>query len=244
MMKIEKWQRYLKILANAANPWCSVVIAAAGSSSRMGTDKIWIDLAGKPVIAHTLQAYQNCQRVHEIVIVSRTQDAERLQALAQQEHITKLTSLVPGGCNRCESSYNGTMACSKKAKLIAVADAVRPFVRPEAIDQVIHTATHCGAAILAVPVKDTIKVAENNYIQETPNRTTLFQAQTPQVFEANLLKAALSNAIENQLDITDDSSAVEALGMQVMIVPGDYHNIKITTPDDLILANTIWEKQK
>lgn len=227
-------------------PRCAVLVAAAGSSSRMGgVNKLLQELDGVPVLVRTLTALQLASRVDEIVIATREEDIVQISQLCHDYRISKCTKVVRGGEDRVHSVLLASLEVSSETELLAVQDGARPLVLPEMIDQVIETAERCGAAAPAVPVKDTIKVIrEDNSVSETPDRSTLRAVQTPQVFQTDLLKAALQSAVENGLPTTDDCSAVEMLGKTVYLVEGDEENIKITTPLDLVVAEAILAERK
>ena len=220
-------------------PFCSAVVVAAGSSTRMGSDKIMLELAGVPVIVHTLLALQNCPRIHEIVVVTRDDLLIPVGKLCREHAVDKVTKVVVGGSTRAQSVYFGTREVSEQAALIAIQDGARPLLSQEVLQNVIVTAGKCGAAAPAIPVKDTIKRAENRVVADTPDRSSLYAVQTPQVFEADLIRAALFKAVDENLPITDDCSAVELLGMKVTLTQGSDENIKITTPADLVLAEAL-----
>ena len=198
-----------------------------------------LDLADVPVIVHTLRALNNCPSIHEIVVVTREDLLVPVSRLCAEYLLTKVRKVVVGGATRSQSVYMGIREVSEKAKLIAIQDGARPLVTQEVLNEVIQTAAKCGAAAPAIPVKDTIKQAENGIVTDTPDRATLFAVQTPQVFEADLIRAALHKAVDEDLPITDDCSAVELLGMKVTLTRGSDENIKITTPADLVLAEAL-----
>ncbi len=198
-----------------------------------------LDLADVPVIVHTLRALNNCPSIHEIVVVTREDLLVPVSRLCAEYLLTKVRKVVVGGATRSQSVYMGIREVSEKAKLIAIQDGARPLVTQEVLNEVIQTAAKCGAAAPAIPVKDTIKQAENGIVTDTPDRATLFAVQTPQVFEADLIRAALHKAVDEDLPITDDCSAVELLGMKVTLTQGSDENIKITTPADLVLAEAL-----
>ena len=220
--------------------YCGAVIVAAGSASRMGgIDKIRADLAGEPVIHRTARAFQECDAIKEIVIVTRQDLMEEIAALCAD--LPKVQAVVAGGSSRQESVENGLNALSKKVKLAAIQDGARPLVTGELIDRTVRAAHSYGAAAPAIPVKDTIKVVQGGIVKETPDRSSLRAVQTPQVFDADLLRGALKKAKEDKAEVTDDCSAVERLGMSVKLVEGDEENIKITTPIDLKIAQLLLE---
>ena len=218
--------------------YCGAVIVAAGNASRMeGVDKVMAPLCGEPMIVRTVRTFQNCDAVKEIVIVTREDLLQQVAGLCR--NFDKVTAVVVGGNDRAESVNNGLNALSKKVKLAAVQDGARPLISEGVIDRTIRAANSYGAAAPAIPVKDTIKVVEGGIVTTTPQRTTLKAIQTPQVFDFDLLRGALKNAAEKELEITDDCSAVELLGFKVKIVEGDERNIKVTTPMDLKIAELL-----
>lgn len=213
---------------------CSVVVVAAGSSTRMGQDKILKELCGVPVIVHSLRVFENVPEVGEVIVVTREDMIPVIAALCREHRLEKVKKVVRGGASRVESSRLGTLEVSRESQLIAIHDGARPFVTEELVRTVILRAAETGAAAPAIPVKDTIKTAKNGLVEQTLDRSVLFAVQTPQVFESSLICAALQNALEAQAEITDDCSAVERLGMKVSLTNGDERNIKLTTPIDLL----------
>ena len=227
-----------------SGPACAAVVAAAGSSTRMGEDKLMLPLGEEPVILHTLRALELCPYVEEIVVVTREQLIVPLGELCRDYQLGKVRKIVLGGDTRTQSVRLGTLEVSEQAELIAIQDGARPLVSQQVLEQVILTAARCGAAAPAVPVKDTIKRAENGVVLETPERSQLFAVQTPQVFEAGLIRAALHKVLEDGAEITDDCSAVERLGMKVVLTQGADENIKITTPADLAVAEAFLSRRE
>ncbi len=221
--------------------YCGAVIVAAGSASRMGgIDKVMEPVGGVPMVVKAVSAFQDCPAVKEIVVVTR-QDL-----LTEIAHLTmeydKVKAVVVGGKDRAESVNNGLNALSEKVKLAAVHDGARPLVTWELIDRVVRAANTYGGAVPGIPVKDTVKIATGGLVQQTPDRKTLYAIQTPQVFDFDLLRGALQKAKLEELPITDDCGAVEALGFKVKLVEGDERNIKITTPLDLKVAAAYMEE--
>ena len=221
--------------------YCGAVIVAAGTASRMGgIDKVMAELAGQPMIVHTVRAFETCDAVREIVIVTREDLLETIAGLCAD--FSKVKAVVVGGVDRAESVSNGLNALSSKVRLAAVHDGARPLITQSVIDRTVRAAHSYGAAAPGVPVKDTVKVVQGGVVKETPDRSTLQAIQTPQVFDVQLLKAALKKARADKAPITDDCSAVERMGMSVKIVEGDEKNIKVTTPFDLQVAAMLWEE--
>lgn len=228
-----------------AHPYCSAIVAAAGSSRRMdGENKLLLPLGGKPVLAHTLQAIDAARSVNEIIIAAREEDLVRFAELCKAWGIAKPVKVVVGGKTREESVLRAAMEANADADLLAVQDGARPFVTPELIDTVVEAARINFAAAPAIPVKDTVKVAVDGIVRETPDRSMLFAVQTPQVFDAQLLRAALQSAVDAGVSLTDDCSAVERMGKEIYLTEGLEENMKITTPLDMILAEAIWEKRE
>lgn len=226
-------------------PYCSALIAAAGSSQRMaGENKLLLPLSGKPVLIHTLQAMDASEHIQEIIIAAREEDLVRFAELCKTFGISKPVKLVAGGATRTESVYRASAEANPEADLLAVQDGARPLVTPGLIDRVVEAARIHYAAAPAIPVKDTIKVAKEGIVLETPDRSTLFAVQTPQVFDAQLFRAALQSALESNAVLTDDCSAVELIGKDIYLTEGSEENIKITTPLDMVLAQAIIEKRE
>ena len=222
---------------------CGAVIVAAGSASRMGgIDKVMAPLDGEPMIARTVRAFQECDAVSEIVIVTREDLILPITGLCKA--CSKVTAVVAGGTSRQESVSKGLAALSKEVKLAAIHDGARPLITWQLIDCCIRAANTYGAAAPAIPVKDTIKTVEGGIVLNTPDRSKLRAVQTPQVFDVDLLKGALQKAQQDGAEVTDDCSAVERLGMKIKIVEGDERNLKVTTPMDLKIAQMLLEEMK
>ncbi len=218
----------------------SVVIVCAGNSTRMGgVNKILLPLGERRVIGVTMQAFEKCESVAEIVIVAREADIPEIKAEAEAAGITKLAACTTGGATRQESVINGIKKISRDTELVAVHDGARPLVKPENIERVIRDASVFGGATLGVPVKDTIKTVEDGLITDTPPRKLLYITQTPQIFKRSLYFEGIDFALEHGLDFTDDCQLVEAIGGKVAMTVGDYTNIKITTPEDIRLAEVL-----
>ena len=221
--------------------YCGAVIVAAGSASRMGgIDKVMAPLGGEPMIVKTVRAFQECDAIREIVIVTRPDLILPIMELCHS--FDKVQAVVAGGKSRQESVKLGLNTLPNKVKLAAVHDGARPLVTWELIDRVVRAANTYGGAVPGIPVKDTVKIATGGLIQQTPDRKTLYAIQTPQVFDFDLLRGALQKAKLEELPITDDCGAVEALGFKVKLVEGDERNIKITTPLDLKVAAAYMEE--
>ncbi len=223
--------------------YCGAVIVAGGSASRMGgIDKVMADLGGEPMLKRTVRTFQQCTVIREIVVVTRQDLIQPVQALCRE--FDKVRAVVCGGSDRPESVTAGLQALSKKVKLAAIQDGARPLITWQVIDRTVRAAHTYGAAAPAVPVKDTVKVVKGGVVTSTPDRSTLQAVQTPQVFDLDLLCGALEKARSEKLPITDDCSAVESMGMSVKIVEGDERNIKVTTPVDLKIARLLLEEME
>ena len=228
-----------EILKNVRLPYCSAVIVAGGSSARFGTDKLFAEIGGVPVLGRTLEAFAAAGCIQEIVLVVRPAIMDRASRLARAYGGGKVSLVVPGGESRTLSAYAGVMSASKKARLIAVHDGARPLVSHAVIEDAVWAAYRYTAAAPAIAVRDTIKIASGGVVDSTPDRETLFAIQTPQVFQADIIRAALCAAAERNWNPTDDCAAAEAIGAQLVLTQGSEENLKITTPLDLALAELI-----
>jgi len=229
----------VKIGENAMN--YQVIIPAAGSGKRMGAgyNKLLMNLAGRPIILHTLDVFEKDSSCSRIILVIHSDDDSFFAEI--QSHYTKI-HIVYGGSERQYSVYNGLKAAETEG-IILVHDGARPFIRPETISRLVQSASECGAAIAAVPVKDTIKKVIDLEVIETVDRSSLWQVQTPKAFHFSVLQSAHEQAkIEGYLG-TDEASLVEKNGHPVKIVESDYDNIKLTTPEDLYFAEAILKKR-
>lgn len=213
------------------------VILGAGNSTRMKTEKskLLLKINGQTVIERSVNAFLNISDVDEIIVVARQQDIEIFSSILDDERI----SFVVGGATRQESVYNAIQTIDE-AELIAIHDGARPLIREEDIENTIRQAKEHSAAAVGVPVKDTIKIIDDdNFVVETPNRSNLFAVQTPQIFDFGLYKQIMDKAVEQGRDYTDDCQLAENNGVKVKMVAGSYTNIKITTPDDIPVAESI-----
>jgi 2-C-methyl-D-erythritol 4-phosphate cytidylyltransferase len=217
----------------------SAIIVAAGSGTRFGSDipKQFLEINGKPMISHSIAAFENATEIHEIVLVVSESELERAEKLRPKFSSGKLVSVIPGGRMRAESVRNGFAAVSS-ADVVAVHDAARPLVQPYEIDRVVRHAVETGAACLTLPVTDTIKEIEGDIIKRTIDRNHLRRAATPQAFRYDILEKALAN---DNLDVgaTDECYLVEKLGYNIAFVDGSVQNIKITYPEDFMIAEAI-----
>ena len=214
------------------------VIPAAGKSQRMGgVDKIFAPLGGKPLLSYTLEIFQRCSLIQEIVVVLNEVILKQGQKLVQG--YPKVIALCPGGERRRDSVEEGLKRL-KDCQWVVIHDGARPCLTPDLIERGLEAARETGAAIAALPVKETIKLVEGGIIKETPPRERLWVAQTPQVFRFDLIMEACRHG---KGEATDDAALVEALGYKVKVYIGSYDNIKVTTPEDLILAEAILRRR-
>ncbi len=226
-----------------ACPACSAVVVAAGSSSRMGFDKVLAEVGGVPVIVRCLETFQQAPSITEIVVVTREDLVPDIARLCQDFGLDKVAKVIRGGESRTQSARMGTLETDRKVPLIAIHDGARPFVTVQVIEDAVAQAAQSGAAAPAVPVKDTVKAAHDGIVERTLDRGTLYAVQTPQVFDADLIRAALQKALDDGVQLTDDCAAVERLGMKVMLTAGDERNIKLTTPTDLLIGGALAEEE-
>ena len=231
-------------IRNVHHSFCSCVVLAAGNSERMGEDKLAMQLTDRSVLAQTLCALNACEAVDELIVVTKQEKLEAVSALREEYGITKMTKAVIGGATRTESALHGVTEASRKAKIIAIHDAARPLVTDEIVADAVHNAVIYLAAAPAVPVKDTLKTAADGMVTATPDRAALYAVQTPQAFHADIIKAALTKAVQSGAQYTDDCAAAEAMGVQVRLSLGSDENIKITTPTDIAVARAILVKRR
>lgn len=242
-MDVTKITKPARKLLNVKCKRCGAVIVAGGNATRMGgIDKVMADLAGEPMIRRTVRAFDECEAISEIVVVTRADLIEKIMGICRE--FPKLTAVVVGGESRQASVQNGLNALSGKVKLVAIHDGARPLISWQVIDRAVRAANSYGAAAPAIPVKDTVKVVSGGVVVQTPERETLRAVQTPQVFDIDILRAAHAKLASDGAQVTDDCAAVERMGMSVKIVEGDERNLKVTTPMDLRLANMLLEETK
>ncbi len=202
-----------------------------------GINKQFSELGGSPVAVRSIAAFQNCALIDEIIVVTREQDVKKL--LSYLTEFSKVKAVVYGGVTRQQSVLNGIRACSQQSEFVAVHDGARPLVTQKAIEDTLSTAFSCGAAAVGVKVKDTVKIVDgDNVITSTPDRESLRLVQTPQVFLKKLYLDAV-DTVQNSGGFTDDCMLIEAYGHKVKMVEGSYMNIKITTPEDIIIAEAL-----
>lgn len=223
----------------------SAVIAAGGSGTRMGGNvpKQFVRIGGIPIIVRTLLKFETCSDIDEIIVVVRDCDIETVKILLNEYKITKRTRIVKGGATRQASVLNGINAAS--GRFVFIHDAARPFVTPEQISEVVNETHRFGAAALGVPIKDTLKtVKKDGMISETVDRENKYSIQTPQGFEIEMIRAAHREAERKGVSVTDDCALAELSGASVKVVEGSSLNIKLTTPEDIILAEGILNLKK
>ena len=220
----------------------SAIIVAAGSSERMGFDKLFAPLGGKPVIAHTIDAFERTSCVDEIILVGRSDSLPELRKLLGPK--TKVRQVVAGGVERHDSVRIGLDHLDPNAAFVAVHDAARPLITPEKITRVFETCREHGAAALAEPVTDTLKRADVDLtVTESVDRGQLYAMQTPQIFARELLVEAYRAVAAKNVSVTDEVSAVEQLGRKVVLVPNQDFNFKITYPRDFPLAEFVFTQR-
>ncbi len=221
----------------------SAIIVAAGSSRRMGFDKLFAPLHGKPVLAHSIAAFQNCEAVGEIIVVTREDRVAEVENLARHEKFTKVRQVVAGGLQRHLSVWNGLQAVnSEGSEFVAIHDGARPLVTPDLITKCLKLARKHGAACCAAPVPDTVKRASYDLVvTDDVERTNLWAMQTPQVFNSALILQAYASLIARNELVTDEVSAVQKLGKRVTLLQNDDYNFKITFPRDLPMAEQVMD---
>ena len=227
-------------VGSSDSSYVTAVVVAAGHSSRMGRDKILLPLGDRPVIAHTLGAFERCDRIDEIIVVTRLESIEAVADICHDYGITKVSRIMVGGETRAQSSLIGVCAASGRADIIAIHDGARPFATPVLIDRVISAAERDSAVAPAVSPTDTVRILNSrDAVISTPDRNLVALIQTPQAFSAGVIKNALMRAVKKELPITDDCSAVEKMGIRVSVVHGEDTNIKLTTAMDVYIAEKI-----
>ena len=220
----------------------SCIVAAAGKGSRMQADqnKIFLEYAGSPVLAHTLSTLERCPLIAEIIIVTSECDIMGCQDIVRQFGISKVKTITVGGETRQDSVRNALAELASDTDIVLIHDAARSLVRQQVIENVICDVTRYGAAAPGVPCKSTLKEADaDGIICATPDRSRMYEIQTPQGFTYELIIRAHENAVAQNLVGTDDCYLVEQLGHRVKISEGDYRNMKITTPEDLLIAECL-----
>lgn len=218
----------------------SAIIACGGSSARMnGANKQLCEIGGVPVCIRSMLIFENIDEVTEIIVSAREEDIPQIEALAEKYGIKKFKGTVKGGDTRQQSVFAAFMQTDRSTRYIAVHDGARPFADPESIKKCIRDASVFGGAALGVPVKDTIKTVSGGLIVDTPDRSSLYAVQTPQIFRRDVYVKGVNFALDHELDFTDDCQLAEAVGIKVCVTPSDYSNIKITTPEDIFIGEAI-----
>ncbi len=228
----------------AGRIFTTAVIVASGKGSRMHSNisKQFLPLCGKEILAHTLQVFSDSECIDAIILVAT--EKERAEELITQYKIEKVCSVVHGGSSRQESVSKGLQALPDDTDVVMIHDGVRPFVTQEELHLCIETALKSDGAILGVPVKDTIKICSpEGLVLETPPRSSLMQIQTPQTFRKDLIVAAYEQANQEGFLGTDDASVAEYVGLRPVVVSGSYRNIKITTAEDLLIAEAFLQER-
>lgn len=218
----------------------AAIITAAGYGKRMGQPKQFLELAGKAILERTIAVFDQSPVIDDIIVVVNAEDVDKVKKLK----VKKVKKVVAGGKERQDSVFSGLKALPKDTDIVAIHDGARPFVSTEMIEKAVAEAKECGAVVVGVPVKDTIKKVTSNQltVTSTVERSQLWAAQTPQVFKKELILRAFEQGMGKH-QVTDDAMMVELLGVTVKLVPGSYENIKITTPDDLKMAEGILKKK-
>ena len=222
----------------------TAIIVAAGDSRRMGFDKLFTAIAGKPVIAHTISAFQRANSVNEIIVVAREDRQNEIKTIVRDRKSEKVRSIVPGGKHRQDSVRAGLDQLDSATRWVAVHDAARPLITPEQIEYVFQQCANHGAAALAEPINDTLKRADSDLlVSGSVDRDQLYAMQTPQIFERQLLEDAYRAVCAENIFVTDEVSAVERMGRKVVLVVNGDFNFKITYPRDLPLADFVLKQR-
>jgi 2-C-methyl-D-erythritol 4-phosphate cytidylyltransferase/2-C-methyl-D-erythritol 2,4-cyclodiphosphate synthase len=223
----------------------SAVIPASGLGKRLGKHgKTFLEIAGKPLLAHTLLIFEGCADIDEIVLVVRREQISDAEALVGRYGLTKVSAIVPGGRERQDSVRCGLSAVSSTSQIVVIHDAARPFITCQAISDSVAAAREHGAAVVAVPEVDTVKSSlDGAFVESTLQRERLWAVQTPQTFKKEIIEAAFDKAGRDGFTGTDDASLVERMGVPVKIVMGSYQNIKVTTPSDIPIAEAILKER-
>lgn len=222
----------------------SAIVVAAGIGKRFGSDtpKQFLEIGGKPILIHTLEKFENCRAVDEIILVLAAPEIEKFQKIIEKYHLKKLAKIVAGGETRAASVFRGLRAIDEKtAEIVAVHDGARPFVAVDEIEKTIHAANKNGAACLVARVTDTIKKVADGKIVATIDRADLRRALTPQAFRFEILQRAFAAADLSEA-ATDECFLIEKLGLSIDLVEGGTGNFKITTPEDLVFAEILLQK--
>lgn len=218
----------------------TAILVAAGDSRRVGFDKLLAAIAGRPVIAHTIRAFERAGCVSRIIVVAREDRRDEIKTIVREENFKKVRAIVPGGKYRQDSVRAGLDHLEADTKYVAVHDAARPLITPEQIERVFEQCRMHAAASLAEPISDTLKYADTEFFVTAPvDRHQLYAMQTPQVFDRQLIEDAYRAVYAENISVTDEVSAVERLGRKIILVPNKDLNFKITYPRDLALAEFV-----
>ena len=220
----------------------SAIIVAAGSGSRMKSDKTkqLMDIGGVPVLARTVKQFEDCKHISEIILVCRKEEFDDIASIIKTYKFKKITHVVSGGSTRQQSVMNGLSRVDKKSEFVSIHDGARCLVTPEMISEVCKSAYRFGSATASAQAKDTMKIADNGgFIKSDADRSTMRHAQTPQIFKTDIYRAASYSAKEDGFEATDDNSLVTRLGFKVFLCDTGHENIKITTPEDIKIAEGI-----
>ncbi len=224
----------------------SALVVAAGSGKRMGAEvpKQYLPIYGKPLVVHTLERIALCKSIDEIVVVVPEGDERKMEEYIEKWRVDKIEHIVAGGPRRQDSVFRGLKKVSENVEIVIVHDGVRPLISVSKICELIVAVREYGAAVLAVPLNDTIKICRNNWIEKTLDRKDVWRVQTPQGFKKELIVRGYEKAFEEKIDVTDDASLIERLNHPVRILRGEDTNIKITTSEDLRLAELIISRKE
>ena len=228
-------------------PICTAVIVAAGKGRRMGTEisKQFLPLCGKEILAHSVEKFEKAEKIRDIVLVTGEDSLQDVREMAQEYGWKKIVAVVAGGKERQDSVWNGLQAVSDDTDIVLIHDGVRPFVTEDILNHSIETAVEMGGCVAGVPAKDTIKVCNGeNIVVATPDRSTLWQIQTPQTFRKDLILQAYQKAKAEGFAGTDDASLAEYSGCPVKVIMGSYRNIKITTKEDLLIGEAFLKQEQ
>lgn len=239
----------LRTISGSPHPknFTSAIVAAAGMSTRFGgaTTKQKTELCGMPILLHTLLAYQNSECIHEIIVVAKKDEIPEWERLCKAFCLPKVTKIIEGGDTRQKSVLNGIEAVDKRSRFVAIADGARCLTTPAQIEAVCKAAYKYKAATAAHQSTDTVKIAnKDGFIEETTDRNKIWLAQTPQVFKTGMYRAAAYTALKDSFEATDDNSLVEYIGCRIRLVECGATNIKITTKDDLAVAEAIINERR
>ena len=228
-------------------PICTAVIVAAGKGKRMGTEisKQFLPLGGKEILAHTVKKFEKAEKIRDIILVTGEDSLQDVQEMAQEYGWEKIRAIVAGGKERQDSVWNGLQEVSEDTEIVLIHDGVRPFVTEDILNGSIETALEMGGCVAGVPAKDTIKVCNReNIAVATPDRSTLWQIQTPQTFRRERIIKAYEQAKADGFVGTDDASLAEHSGYPVKVIMGSYRNIKITTKEDLLIGEAFLKEEQ